>query len=449
MVEEKTVETAIDAVALLNAEVHHSAAHPQRWHYLKKWSIIAVYCLLQVYVSMTSTSYLSIEPLIQDRYGTSVQATTLGQSMFITGTAIGPLFLGPLSDYIGRKYVYVGSIAVYMLLNIGLARVRTFAGLVVLMALAGAAGSTALVNVAATIADLYGESEQASQALSYFAATSAIGPSLGSPLGELIGEHLGLDWLFWINVIFGGAFAFGMLFVPETLPSKVISAKEARLPLPRALAFCTLTTLRLMTTEPILIFAGLFNGFAYGLLFLYLDGVYPVFAVNYGLSTIVADWTYSNVIVGVVLVCAFVPVQTRLYRRNPRPESRLLTSLVFVWGFPISLFWFGYTSEGVNVWSPIVAGTLLSFSNPLLYLSLLAYISDAYPDVANSAVAAFLIPSFLVAAGCAHVGIVMFNDLTTTHAFLILACVSFGIVLLTYVMFFFGPALRSKSPFAK
>ena len=61
---------------------------------------------------------------------------------------------------------------------------------------------------------------------------------------------------------------------------------------------------------------------------------------------------------------------------------------------------------------------------------MLNYIVDAYPATANSAVAAFLIPSFLIAAAFAHIGIVMFENLSTTTAFAILGYVSFSLVAL-------------------
>lgn len=47
-----------------------------------------------------------------------------------------------------------------------------------------------------------------------------------------------------------------------------------------------------------------------------------------------------------------VPLQTYLYRKDRlkhgtnRPEARFLTSLVGVWGFPISLLWFAFTDDG-------------------------------------------------------------------------------------------------------
>ena len=71
--------------------------HPIHWPVFKKWWIVLVYCILEVFVTLTSTSYVSIEYLIQERFGGSTQVLTLGQSMYIVGNAIGPAFLGPLS----------------------------------------------------------------------------------------------------------------------------------------------------------------------------------------------------------------------------------------------------------------------------------------------------------------------------------------------------------------
>jgi len=231
--------------------------------------------------------------------------------------------------------------------------------------------------------------------------------------------------------------------------SKINVIKEMR--------FVLTMALRIMVTEPIVISLALYNGWAYGLLFLYLDGVFDVFAVNNGLSYVGASLTYLNFCVGVTVTFFFTPVQTYYYKRDRernggknRPEARFITSLVTVWLFPISLFWFAFTSNGdTNYWSPVVAGAVLGFADPLLYLSMLNYITDAYPNVAASAIAAFLIPSFLIAAGCAHIGIVMFENMSTTWAVATLAFISLGIVALVYVLYFGGRWLRSKSPLAR
>lgn len=170
-----------------------------------------------------------------------------------------------------------------------------------------------------------------------------------------------------------------------------------------------------------------------------------------------ASLTYLNFCVGVTVTFLFMPVQTYLYKRDRerhggrnRPEARFITSLATVWLFPISLFWFAFTSNGkTSFWSPVVAGGVLGFADPLLYQAMLSFITDTYPNLAASAIAAFLIPSFILAAAFAHIGIVMFDNMTTTWAMATLGFISLGIVALVYILYFFGPKLRSWSKLAR
>ncbi|KAH9904338.1 MFS general substrate transporter [Xylariomycetidae sp. FL2044] len=449
------------------------SCHPIHWSSAKKWIVVTVYCLLQAFITLSTTTFVSAETLVQEKYGGSTQVVALGQSMFILGTAVGPAFLGPLSDIGGRKWVYVASIGVYAILNIGTALALNLPMLIIFQFLCGAAGSTALSNVAGTIADLFGDMDAAGQPMALFVMSANIGPSIGSPIGELIIDNtrLGLPWIFWINVIIGGGFALIMCLLPETLPRIVIrdavkkqrtsdpaevAIMEERVDIVREMRFITSMAFRIMLTEPIIAFLGIYNGFAYGLLFLYLDGVFDVFVVNNGLTYLQADLTYLNFVVAVCIMFAFVPVQTWLFRRDRekhghgRPEARFLISLVTVWGFPISLLWFAFTCDGsVSFWSPVVAGGLLGFCDPLLWLGMLNYIADSYTNVAASAIAAFLIPSFLIAAGCCHIGIVMFERMGAKWAMATLGFISFGLVALVYVLYFFGAKIRSKSKLAR
>jgi multidrug resistance protein len=268
--------TALDVLRLIST---HDDAHPIYWPLWKKWSIVAIYCLLQIFVTLTSTTYVSAEFLIQEQFPANTQVITLGQSMFIVGNAVGPAFLGPLADIGGRKWVYVVSIFLYAVLNIGAALAYNLPMLIIFQFLCGAAGSTALSNVAGTIADLWVDRDDAGQPMALFVLSANVGPSLGSPVGEWIAEnpHMGWRWIFYINIIIGGAFALVMIFVPETLPRIVISravkrqasvdknalavaAGSSKIRVMQEMRFVTTMALRIMTTEPIVIFLALYNG---------------------------------------------------------------------------------------------------------------------------------------------------------------------------------------------
>lgn len=101
-----------------------------------------------------------------------------------------------------------------------------------------------------------------------------------------------------------------------------------------------------------------------------------------------ADLTYLDFVVGVIVMFFFIPVQTWFYARDRkihgtnRPEARFITSLVTVWLFPITLLWFAFTSDGkTSYWSPVVAGGVLGFADPLLWLAMLNYITGQFPFI--------------------------------------------------------------------
>jgi hypothetical protein len=106
-------------------------------------------------------------------------------------------------------------------------------------------------------------------------------------------------------VILAGAFALILAFVPETLPRVVISQAlgnsqaqikqtdtdekkkeiaQSRIAIIKEIRFVATMAFRILFTEPIVICLGLFNGYIYGLLFLYLYGIFDVFVVNNHLS---------------------------------------------------------------------------------------------------------------------------------------------------------------------
>ncbi|TID31388.1 hypothetical protein CANINC_000017 [Pichia inconspicua] len=482
--------------------------HPYHWPSKKKYAIVFAYCMLQVFVLLTSTTYVAAKFYIVEKFHTTEQVATLGQSMFIIGTAVGPSFLGPLSDLGGRKWIYVVSIFFYVILNFGCAYPLNMPMLAIFMFLIGLCGSTATTNIAGTVGDLFMASDEASQPMALFVFSANAGPSIGGIVGEAIMENskLGYKWIFLINIIIGAFYVFFLMFIPETLPRIVIEERTAiegkevpnviirefgylmdnlkgkhgsykalyeqklieegneavvveHVSVFNEIKFITTQALILMVTEPIIIFLSLYNGFAYGLLFLYNDGIFDVFVVNNGLSAIAAECTYLNFVVGVCFVLLLQPLQTWLFKRDrlknggvSRPEARFLLSLVTVWGFPLGLFWFAFTSDGkTNYWSPIIAGLMLAIGDPLLWLAMLSYIIDSYSaaGLSNSAIAAFCIPSFAIAAALAHAGVAMFENMSSTWAMATLGFISIGIVALVYIFFFFGHKLRAMSKIAR
>ena len=102
-----------DPLALLEKIRTTDDAHPIRWPVYKKWFVVCVYCLLQIFVTLTSTTYVSVEFLIMEKWTTQAQVATLGQSMFIVGTAVGPAFLGEMNQGDGDPRVIESDLLMY------------------------------------------------------------------------------------------------------------------------------------------------------------------------------------------------------------------------------------------------------------------------------------------------------------------------------------------------
>lgn len=198
--------------------------------------------------------------------------------------------------------------------------------MIIFMLLSGIACSTAMSNVAGTIADLFGNADNTGQPLALYIMSSTSGSSLGGVVGAWIMNkpNMGLNWIFWVkyafqsiykkfevdknildSVILAGFFVLILIVLPETLPRIVISRAtrdaqaqkspsksdqqqediaETRIAVLKEIRFVTTMCFRILFTEPIVTCLGIFNGYIYGLLFLYLYGVFDVFVVNNHLS---------------------------------------------------------------------------------------------------------------------------------------------------------------------
>jgi MFS family permease len=102
----------------------------------------------------------------------------LGLTFFTLGIGLGPMATAPLSEFYGRRIVYIVSGPVFMLFTLGAGFSSSFASLVVCRFLAGLTGSPALAVGAGTNADLFALRQRA-LATSIFLAAPFAGPALG------------------------------------------------------------------------------------------------------------------------------------------------------------------------------------------------------------------------------------------------------------------------------
>ncbi len=142
--------------------------------------------------------------------------STLGLSTFVLGISLGPMFLGPLSEFFGRRPIYLISWTLYFIWIIPQAVARNIATMIVARFFDGLAGSAFLAVSGGTISDLFTREELQAPMLLYSLAPF-VGPALGPVLGGFINFSVNWRWTYYVLLIWTFAqLVLIVFFVPET-----------------------------------------------------------------------------------------------------------------------------------------------------------------------------------------------------------------------------------------
>ncbi|KAH0195405.1 hypothetical protein KCU99_g10092, partial [Aureobasidium melanogenum] len=160
----------------------HSARCLPVW---RKWVIVAVISTTSLCVACASSLYTGTTAQVENKFGTSRTITTLGLSMFVVGLGLGPMILAPLSEFYGRRPVYVISTLMFVIWIVPCAVANNIATLVVAHFLDGFAGAAFLSVAGGTVGDMFTGAELQKPMMVYTAA-----PFLGPEIGPLIADFI-------------------------------------------------------------------------------------------------------------------------------------------------------------------------------------------------------------------------------------------------------------------
>ena len=134
------------------------------------------------------------------------------------------LFVGPLSDRVGRKKVLVSGLALFTLASFFTYHVSTFNALVILRAMTGLAAGTLSTSALSFAGDYY-PYEQRGRAMGILSMGYFVAFVAGVPLLSLVASRLGWHWVF--GCLSAGA---GVMFVIALLrlPSQAAHTRPAR-----------------------------------------------------------------------------------------------------------------------------------------------------------------------------------------------------------------------------
>jgi len=174
---------------------------------LKKILTLSVFFLLFVLTQWSSSVYLPLVPKIATLFTSHKKLIVSSLSLFFLGYAIGQLFWGILSDYIGRYLTLLIALIIYFIFELSMISIHSAVWFVVLLSITGfsVSANTSVGN--ALIKDIYGTKAKA--VIGYVGIAMACAPVVA----PIIGSHLYLTWSWQSIFIFLSILGFSILIL--------------------------------------------------------------------------------------------------------------------------------------------------------------------------------------------------------------------------------------------
>ena len=183
--------------------------------------MVATIIPIDLSVSWGASGFSPISRDFAKDLGVSSHVVTLGLSMYVLGLAFGPLSLAPLSEWYGRRPVYIVSYGIFLLLLLGTTYVKSLGLFLVLRFFSGYFSSTTISNFGGTIADLF-HRHDTGPAMSLFIWAGTGGSPTGFVLFSLIAY--GRSWRISFRIMFVICFAFWITYTEDAYRTYSASA---------------------------------------------------------------------------------------------------------------------------------------------------------------------------------------------------------------------------------
>lgn len=204
--------------------------NPKNWSLGRKWAATFVVSAF-TFLSPTSSSMVApaLSRVAADLHINSEVESALVLSIFVLAYAIGPLFLGPLSEVYGRVRVIQGANLFFLAWNIGCGFAQTSGQMLAFRFLAGLGGSAPLAIGGGILSDTW-TADQRGMAISVYSLMPLLGPAIGPIAGGWIALKTTWRWCFWSTSILTGLIQImGFFFLQETYAPTLLRKKAARM----------------------------------------------------------------------------------------------------------------------------------------------------------------------------------------------------------------------------
>ncbi|ETI29371.1 hypothetical protein G647_01824 [Cladophialophora carrionii CBS 160.54] len=451
--------------------------NPKNWTFRKKWAATLIVSSF-TFISPVSSSMVApaLNKIGQDLGITQEVELSLTLSIFVLAYAIGPLFLGPLSEMYGRVIVLQLSNLFFLAWNIGCGFAQTRSQLIAFRFLSGLGGSAPLALGGGVLSDCF-HAEERGKAISIYSLAPLLGPAVGPIAGGFIALKTTWRWCFWAtSIVDAGIQVLGLIYLRETYAPKLLSDRAKNLrketgnpnyhtewesperTLGKVLRASLIRPFRLLGTQPIIQALALYMAYLYGLMYLVLSTFPSVWEDVYQESVGIGGLNYISLGVGFFLgtqICA--PINDRIYRKlklrnnnEGKPEFRVPLMIPGAVLVPIGLFIYGWSARRSVHWIvPNIGAAIFAAGTIIGFQCTQTYIVDAYSRYAASAVAAAVVLRSLAGFGFPLFAPYMYDALGLDWGNSMLAFIGIGLgIPAPLLLWKYGPILRAKSTYA-
>jgi MFS family permease len=151
--------------------------NPKNWTYRKKWAATLIVSAF-TFISPVSSSMVApaLNTIGEDLGINNDIEKSLTLSIFVLAYAIGPLFLGPLSEIFGRVIVLQLSNLFFLAFNIGCGFAQSKGQLIAFRFLSGLGGSAPLSLGGGVLSDVW-HTEERGKSISIYSLAPLLGPA--------------------------------------------------------------------------------------------------------------------------------------------------------------------------------------------------------------------------------------------------------------------------------
>ncbi|KAH8691675.1 putative MFS multidrug transporter [Talaromyces proteolyticus] len=455
-------------------EFHEGAsANPPNWN-LKKKLYNAVVALFIVINSGISTALPSnaIPEIMQDLEKTGDELKVLPTAVYLLGYVVGSMIFSTLSETMGRKPILVGSFTLFVLSTLGCAFAPNWWCFLILRAICGIAGAAPQTVVGGLYADLFSDARTRGRAMVTYMSASSFGPILGAIISGCSVKY-GWRWVFRISFIVAGVTWVALLFTSETFVPVLLKRQASKMrkeegcnlyfsrnELESGSAFTRTQTITrpiaMLVYEPIILSTTVYIAIAYSLVFFYFQAYPIIFEGTFNLDIETTSLTYIPIGIGASLSGLVTLAYDIFYERNKKrgknwtssPELHRLPLSCFSGPcLTLSIFWLAWTAKSSIHWAvPMASGLVFGFGNQIIFTSLLTYVADAYKIYSASALAASVAIRSIVGALLPFAANPLYKSLGVSWATSILGFLSFACIPIPFLLLYFGPLIRERSP---